>query len=60
MYPWHRNLGIGIGIGIGTDTTDAIISMRRKDTKPSRVVAEDEVTLPTKSRYTSISWLRDK
>ena len=37
MYPWHRNLGIGIGIG--TDTTDAIISMRRKDTKPSRVVA---------------------
>ena len=53
---------IGIGIGIRTDTTNAIIfgSIRSMDTKPSRVMIQDQGTLPTKSRDTSISWSRGK
>ena len=59
---WNLSIQIGIGIGIGTDTTNAIISsfIRPMDTKPSRVVIQDERTPPTKSRDPSILWSRDK
>ena len=57
--PRNWKLGIGIGIEIGTDITIST-STRPIGTKPSRVVTQDEGTIPTKSRDASTSWPRDK
>ena len=60
--PRHWNLSSGIEIEIEIDTTNSIISSSRRpmDTKPSRLVIEDEGTPPTKSCDTSWQMKSDK